>query len=107
MGGDDVPTRQTILAFVAPASGVRLSRPKKQLCAFVKTPELRVLESCQIELQIEAYDLGVFDALVKRWVIDAGTTLNILIGTNASDATVIGNVEVPKEIAWVHTYGDI
>ncbi|KAL2842160.1 periplasmic beta-glucosidase precursor [Aspergillus pseudoustus] len=103
LGGDDLPTRQTILAFAAPATQTRLSRPVKQLSAFVKTPELNAGESCNVNLEIGAYSLGVFDALINRWVIDAGSEFDILVGTNAGDAAVVGQVKVIEEITWVHT----
>lgn len=103
LGGDDLPTRHTVLAFASPASKPRLSRPVKQLCAFVKTPEIKAGEACVVELEIDAYSLGVFDALVNRWVIDVGAEFDILVGTNAGDAIVVGQARVPEEITWVHT----
>ncbi|KAL3455182.1 periplasmic beta-glucosidase precursor [Aspergillus heterothallicus] len=101
--GDDLPTRQTVLAFAAPVPKTRLSRPAKQLCSFKKTPELKTGETCTVSLEIDAYSLGVFDALVNRWVIDAGSEFDILVGTNAGDATVVGRANVLEEISWIHT----
>ncbi|RDW86952.1 uncharacterized protein DSM5745_03594 [Aspergillus mulundensis] len=108
-GGSDLPARQTVLALAAPVSEgrPRLSRPKKQLCAFVKTPELKQGTSCTVALLVDAYTLGVYDSKAKHWVIDAGSEFDILVGANAGAARVAGRVQVPNEISWVHRYHDV
>ena len=97
-----MPARQTILAFFAPASKPQLSMPVKTLCSFTKTPELRTGDECTVELKIDAYDIGVYDALVGRWIVPGGVRFDILVGTNSGDVVVVGQIEVKDEISWVH-----
>ncbi|OAL49306.1 periplasmic beta-glucosidase precursor [Pyrenochaeta sp. DS3sAY3a] len=102
VGGSDVPARQTILAFIAPVGKSYLTMPVKTLCSFAKTPELKTGEGCTVELDIDAYDLGVYDALSERWIIPSGAKFDILIGTDSSNASRVGQLDVEIEISWVH-----
>ncbi|CBF87174.1 hypothetical protein AN2599.2 [Aspergillus nidulans FGSC A4] len=43
--------------------------------------EIKAGEACVAELEIDAYSLGVFDALVNRWAIDAVAEFDIVVST--------------------------
>ncbi|KAH9242558.1 glycoside hydrolase family 3 protein [Colletotrichum gloeosporioides 23] len=102
LGGNELPGRHTVLAFFSATSNKRLSRPKKQLCGFEKTPEIGTGESCFVKVPIDLYEFGAFDPESKRWAIDAGSTFKIFVGPNAADLIPVGEVTVDNEISWVH-----
>ncbi|EQB49240.1 hypothetical protein CGLO_11442 [Colletotrichum gloeosporioides Cg-14] len=102
LGGNELPGRHTVLAFFSATSNKRLSRPKKQLCGFDKTPEIGAGESCFVEVPIDLHEFGAFDPESKKWVIDARSTFKIFVGPNAADLVPVGEVTVDNEISWVH-----
>lgn len=77
-------------------------RPKKQICGFIKTAPLQPEQQCEVTISVEPYAFGVFDPVRHCWVIDAGSQFDILVGFNALHATVVGSIDVPYEISWIH-----
>ncbi|KAJ4182727.1 hypothetical protein NW755_010224 [Fusarium falciforme] len=102
-GGSHLPGRETVIAWGASRAMGRLRRPKKQVCAFGKSPALVPGEQAIVTLQLDAYSLGVYDPKKRTWIIDANTEFDILIGTTALNASPAWVVKVPEEITWVHT----
>ena len=58
------------LYFTAPAD--TLAKPKAELLAFAKTPELAPGESCVVTLDFDTDDLASFDEAHSRWITAAG-----------------------------------
>lgn len=102
-GGCTMPGRQTVIAWCSQKATRRLSRPKKQICGFIKTPPLRVGESCQVQISIDAYSLAMYDPGQAAWVIDKGSQFDILVGPHARDVALVGTIDVLEEISFVHT----
>ncbi|KAJ4211627.1 hypothetical protein NW759_012228 [Fusarium solani] len=102
-GGSHVPGRETVIAWSAQRAPRRLRRPKKQVCAFGKSPTLASGDQATVNLHLDAYSLGVYDPKKKTWIIDANSEFDILIGTTALNASPAWLVKVPEEITWVHT----
>ena len=101
LGGSPLSGRQTVIVWCSLISRARLMRPKKQVCGFAKTPSLKPGQQCEVAINIEPYALGVFDPARHRWVIDAGSRFDILIGTDALHTSVAGSIEVSHEISWI------
>ncbi|CRG92310.1 hypothetical protein PISL3812_09367 [Talaromyces islandicus] len=101
-GGILLPGRQTVIAWCSQTSKRRLARPVKQICGFTKTPPLHPGEDCQINITIDPYSLAMWDPRKRLWILDQGSQFDIRLGTDASNATSIGIVEVPHEIAYIH-----
>ncbi|KAF2017003.1 glycoside hydrolase family 3 protein [Aaosphaeria arxii CBS 175.79] len=101
-GGNEIPTAETILAFFSPASPPPLSMPLKTLCGFTKTPKLQTAQECEVEIDIDAYSMGIYDPLLKQWIVPSGVKFDILVGKNSRDASWVGQVEVQQTITWVH-----
>lgn len=104
-GGYHVAGRQTILLWVRQASSRGLVRPVKQICGFAKSAPLGPEEEQAIEMSLDAYVLGTFDPERKKWVVDAGSEFDILLGTDAEQVDVAWRISVPEEISWVHELG--
>ncbi|KAI9146977.1 Beta-glucosidase B [Paramyrothecium foliicola] len=102
LGGFDKPGRQTVILWLAPKGPTRLRRPKKQICAFAKSGPLLAGESSNLDLEMDAYAFGVFDTKKRKWVVDAKTQFDVLVGTTAMDAFPIWVIGVPEKISWVH-----
>lgn len=101
VGGLSLAGRETVMAWASPAEPARLVRPLKQICAFAKTKPLLPGEETVTTLELDVKSLGVWDDERGSWVADAGTTFNILLGTNASNAQPAWVVQVPEEVAWL------
>lgn len=101
-GGSDVAGRETVIAWSSQRAPRRLRRPKKQVCAFGKSPTLASGDQATVNLQLDAYSLGVYDLKKRIRIIDANSEFDILIGTTALNASPAWAVKVPKEITWVH-----
>ncbi|KAH7113129.1 glycoside hydrolase family protein, partial [Dactylonectria estremocensis] len=101
-GGSDVSCRETVIAWCSQRPPKRLRRPKKQVCAFVKSPALSPGEESVVKLQLDAYSLGVYDPKKGKWLVDANGKFDIFVGTTALNASPAWVVEVPEEITWVH-----
>lgn len=97
--------RQTVIAFHSQKSKRRLTRPLKQICAFAKTPTLNPGQESVVELRVTAYEFGMYDDKRGWWVVDAGSEFDIAVGTNACDAILVGTIQVPEEITWIHRIG--
>ncbi|KAK9364432.1 glycosyl hydrolase family 3 C-terminal domain-containing protein, partial [Lipomyces kononenkoae] len=102
LGGSGLPGRQTLIAWFREKSKSRLARPKKQICGFAKSRLLRPEESCSLEIAITAYEFGAYDTEGRAWVIDANSQFEIFVGPNADETILVGTVNVPSEITWVH-----
>ncbi|RTE72064.1 hypothetical protein BHE90_013546 [Fusarium euwallaceae] len=100
-GGSQLPGRETVIAWSSQRSPSRLSRPVKQICGFAKSRALRPGETQLVEIDIQVEAFGMFDPSRGSWIIDAGTTLDVLVGTNAENVEVMGQVEAQEEIVWV------
>ncbi|EEU48977.1 uncharacterized protein NECHADRAFT_105864 [Fusarium vanettenii 77-13-4] len=101
LGGSPLPGRETVIAWFSQRSPRRLARPVKQICGFAKSKALRPGETQLLEIDIQVEALGMFDPQRASWIIDAGTQLEVLVGTNAEETEVMGQVEVQEEIVWV------
>ncbi|KAF5003671.1 hypothetical protein FDECE_9781, partial [Fusarium decemcellulare] len=100
-GGSEVPGRQTVIAWSSLRSPARLSRPKKQVCAFGKSEALKPGQQSCVSLELDAYALGVYDPKRRSWIIDANSHFDILLGTTATDAMPAWELTVPEEIIWL------
>ena len=100
-GGLSLAGRETVIAWASLAKPARLIRPIKQICAFAKTKPLLPGEENITTLELDVKSLGVWDNEKGRWVVDAGTTFNILLGTNASNAKPAWVVQIPEEVTWL------
>ncbi|KAH7131321.1 glycoside hydrolase superfamily, partial [Dactylonectria macrodidyma] len=97
----DLPGRQTVIAWLSQRSPHRIRRPLKQICGFAKSEPVSEGEQHTVKLETDAYAFGVFDVRSGRWVIDAGTVFDILVGSSAHDAKVAWQITVPTEISWI------
>ncbi|GME43042.1 Beta-glucosidase [Neofusicoccum parvum] len=100
-GGSPMPGRETVIIWFSEQSPRRLVRPVKQICGFAKSSPLKPGETELVEVEVEVHALGMFDPKRGNWIIDAGTKLEILVGTNAEDAVAAWQVEVSEEITWI------
>ncbi|KAI1759236.1 periplasmic beta-glucosidase precursor [Hypoxylon sp. FL1150] len=98
-----VPGRQTVIAWCSQKSNRRLSRPKKQICGFAKTPPLGAGVSYQIQISIDAYSLALYDPQKAAWVVDKGSQFDIQLGTDAQNSWSVGTVVSEEEIVYVHS----
>ncbi|KAH7123493.1 glycoside hydrolase superfamily [Dactylonectria estremocensis] len=98
----NLPGRQTVIAWLSQRSPHRIRRPQRQICGFAKSGPVSEGEQHMFKIQTDAYAFGVFDVRSGRWVVDAGTEFDVLIGSSAHDAKVAWQVTVPTEISWIH-----
>ncbi|PYH87220.1 periplasmic beta-glucosidase precursor [Aspergillus uvarum CBS 121591] len=99
-GGSELPGRETVVAWFSPCEPTRLRRPKKQICGFAKSRPLLPGETQEVEIQIDYRSLGMFDTSRNRWIIDAASEVEILLGTTASHAVPVGRVTAGQEMTW-------
>ncbi|PYI03521.1 periplasmic beta-glucosidase precursor [Aspergillus sclerotiicarbonarius CBS 121057] len=99
-GGSDVPGRETVIAWFSPSGSTRLSRPKKQICAFAKSQSLLPGETQEVELKLDYHAFGMFDTIRNLWLIDGNSEFEILLGTTASNAVPVWRVMADREITW-------
>ncbi|KAF4775074.1 Glycoside hydrolase family 3 [Colletotrichum scovillei] len=105
-GGFDVSGRETVILWSRKTSTRRLVMPEKQICGFAKSSHLKTGEEQLLQVEIDAYSLGVFDPIKKGWVIDAGSEFDILVGKDALSSKVAWQIEVPQKINWIHTLSE-
>ncbi|KXH32084.1 glycosylhydrolase family 3-6 [Colletotrichum nymphaeae SA-01] len=105
-GGFDVSGTETVILWSRKASTRRLVMPEKQICGFAKSSHLKSGEEQLLQVEIDAYSLGVFDPIQKGWVIDAGSEFDILVGKDALSSKIAWQIEVPQEIKWIHTLSE-
>jgi beta-glucosidase len=86
------------MAWASPAETGRLVRPIKQIFAFAKAKPLLPGEETIKTLELDIKSLSVWDDERGSWVVDAGRTFNILLGTNASNAQPAWVLQVPGEV---------
>ena len=73
-------------------SGNKIYAPKKELKAFTKI-ELEKGEEKKINIKIDRSSFEHYDAISKKWVVEAGT-YKILIGKSSRDIVLEANVEI-------------
>ena len=73
-------------------SGNKIYAPKKELKAFTKI-ELEKGEEKKINIKIDRSSFEHYDAISKKWVVEAGT-YKILIGKSIRDIVLEANVEI-------------
>lgn len=100
----ELPGRQTVIAWLSQRSPHGIRRPHKQICGFAKSRPLSGSEQQTVKIETDAYvyAFGVFNVRRGRWIIDAGTEFDILIGSSGDDAKVAWHITVPDKISWIH-----
>ena len=83
-----------------------LKKPRQELRAIAKTPELAPGESCEVTLRFPLRELASFDEQRKRWVIDPGK-YTVLIGNSSRHTKPAAELFFPVEIVTRTVTADI
>jgi len=102
----DLDGRETVIVWFWQTSKSRLTRPRKQICGFVKTPPLGPGEACEVSVNIDEYGLGIWDVERNAWSIDSGSQFEVAISTSRLGLRSTGRFEVEEEVLFVHRLGD-
>lgn len=99
-GGNDLPGRETVIAWFSQCSPKRLLRPKKQICGFSKSRPLLPNEQEEVKIEIDFHAFGMYDTERAAWVIDAEAEFEVLVGTTSSNAAPAWRLKAPQAMEW-------
>jgi beta-glucosidase-like glycosyl hydrolase len=96
--------KEVVQVYLAPpqlGAGVRLGRPKQELCGFEKTRLLSPGESEHIEICVNYDDLAAFDdtgilGTKSAWVLEKGT-YTVLVGNSSVSASAAGEFTIDSD----------